>query len=51
MKIKMEALKDAEYVQIEIPIPAGVTYAEKKQNDGRSTKNLYKTSSLCSLRK
>jgi TonB-dependent SusC/RagA subfamily outer membrane receptor len=42
MKIKMEALKDAEYVQIEIPIPAGCTYAEKKQNDWQIHKEFYK---------
>ncbi|MET0393606.1 MAG: carboxypeptidase-like regulatory domain-containing protein [Chitinophagaceae bacterium] len=31
LKIEIEALKDAEYVQVEIPIPAGCTYGEKKQ--------------------
>src|SRR6185503_7573365 len=35
MKIRIEALKDADYVQIEIPIPAGCTYAEKKQDKWR----------------
>ncbi|HET9056667.1 MAG TPA: carboxypeptidase-like regulatory domain-containing protein [Chitinophagaceae bacterium] len=32
MQVEVNALKDAEYVQIEIPIPAGCTYAEKKQD-------------------
>lgn len=32
MKITVNALKDAEYVQIEIPIPAGCTYADKLQS-------------------
>lgn len=31
MKIRLEVLKDAEYVQFEIPIPAGCTYGEKRQ--------------------
>ena len=42
MKIKIEALKDAEYVQIEIPIPAGCTYGEKRQNDWQFHKEFYK---------
>jgi uncharacterized protein YfaS (alpha-2-macroglobulin family) len=42
MKIKIEALKDADYVQIEIPIPAGCTYAEKKQDEWRMHKEFYK---------
>jgi hypothetical protein len=42
MKIKVEVLKDAEYVQIEIPIPAGCTYAEKKQDDWQIHKEFYK---------
>lgn len=32
MKITVNALKDAEYVMIEIPIPAGCTYAAKPQS-------------------
>jgi alpha-2-macroglobulin len=32
MKIEIEVLADADYVQIEIPIPAGCTYGEKKQS-------------------
>lgn len=32
MKINVEAMADADYVQIEIPIPAGCTYGTKKQN-------------------
>jgi alpha-2-macroglobulin len=31
MKVQVKALKDADYVLIEIPVPAGCTYAEKKQ--------------------
>jgi TonB-dependent SusC/RagA subfamily outer membrane receptor len=31
MKIKVNVLKDADYVQLEIPIPAGCTYSEKNQ--------------------
>jgi alpha-2-macroglobulin len=30
MKINVNVLKDAEYVLVEIPIPAGCTYASKK---------------------
>lgn len=32
MKVEIEVLKDAEYVQIEIPIPAGCTYGTKSNN-------------------
>lgn len=32
MKISLNALQDAEYVMIEIPIPAGCTYADKPQS-------------------
>jgi alpha-2-macroglobulin len=32
MKIFLNALQDAEYVMIEIPIPAGCTYADKMQS-------------------
>ena len=42
MKVSIEVLKDAEYVQIEIPIPAGCTYAEKKQDEWRMHKEFYK---------
>ncbi|MBX3242388.1 MAG: carboxypeptidase-like regulatory domain-containing protein [Chitinophagaceae bacterium] len=31
MRVQVEALKDAEYVQIEVPIPAGCTYGAKPQ--------------------
>jgi alpha-2-macroglobulin len=31
MKIRVHVLKDASYVRISVPIPAGCTYAEKKQ--------------------
>jgi uncharacterized protein YfaS (alpha-2-macroglobulin family) len=30
MKVEIEVLKDADYVQIEIPVPAGCTFAAKK---------------------
>ncbi|HWR31941.1 MAG TPA: carboxypeptidase-like regulatory domain-containing protein, partial [Chitinophagaceae bacterium] len=30
MKVEVQALKDADYVQIEIPVPAGCTFASKK---------------------
>jgi uncharacterized protein YfaS (alpha-2-macroglobulin family) len=29
MKVEVEALKDADYVQLEIPVPAGCTYGTK----------------------
>lgn len=32
MRVTVKALKDAEYVLVEIPIPAGCTYAEKPQS-------------------
>ncbi|MET0636457.1 MAG: carboxypeptidase-like regulatory domain-containing protein [Chitinophagaceae bacterium] len=32
MKVQIEVKKDAEYVQVEIPIPAGCTYTEKEQD-------------------
>ncbi|RYY59703.1 MAG: hypothetical protein EOO05_12455, partial [Chitinophagaceae bacterium] len=35
MKITVDVKKDAEYVQFEIPIPAGCTYASKPQLDPR----------------
>ena len=33
MKINVKVLKDAEFVQVEIPIPAGCTYASKKSEN------------------
>jgi uncharacterized protein YfaS (alpha-2-macroglobulin family) len=42
MKIKVHVLKDADYVQIEIPIPAGCTYTEKKQQSYRAHAEFYK---------
>lgn len=42
MKIKVEVLKDADYVQIEIPIPAGCTYSEKKQDNWQVYKEFFK---------
>ncbi len=42
MKVKVVVHADAEYVQLEIPIPAGCTYAEKKQNNWRVHKEFLK---------
>lgn len=42
LKIKVQALKDAEFVQLEIPIPAGCTYAEKKQDSDKMHKEFLK---------
>jgi uncharacterized protein YfaS (alpha-2-macroglobulin family) len=42
MRIKIEVLKDADYVQIEIPIPAGCTYAGKRQDEWGMHKEFYK---------
>ena len=42
MKVRIEVLREAEYVQIEIPIPAGCTYAEKKQDEWRMHKEFNK---------
>jgi TonB-dependent SusC/RagA subfamily outer membrane receptor len=42
MKIKVDVLKDADYVQIEIPIPAGCTYSEKKQDNWQVYKEFFK---------
>ena len=33
MRVEINALKDADYVQIEIPIPAGCSFATKKQDN------------------
>lgn len=43
MKITIRVLKDAEYVQVEIPIPAGCTYAEKRQSDWKTHKEFLKS--------
>lgn len=32
LKVKLEVLQDADYVLVEIPIPAGCTYGDKKQS-------------------
>ena len=42
MKVKVEVLKDADYVQLEIPIPAGCTYSEKKQDNWQVYKEFFK---------
>ena len=42
MRIKIDVSKDAEYVAIEIPIPAGCTYVEKRQDDFKIHKEFLK---------
>ena len=42
MIVSIQVLKDADYVQIEIPIPAGCNYASKINNDWRVYKEFYK---------
>lgn len=42
MKISVQVLSDAEYVQLTIPIPAGCTYADKKQDNWRAHKEYLK---------
>ena len=42
MIITVNLLKDADYVMIEVPIPAGCTYAEKKSSDWSTYKEFYK---------
>ena len=36
MKVDIDVLKDADYVQIEIPIPAGCSFAVKKQDNWKT---------------
>lgn len=42
MKVTVTVHADAEYVQLEIPIPAGCTYAERKQDNWRMHKEYLK---------
>jgi alpha-2-macroglobulin len=42
MIVNVNALKDADYVMIEVPIPAGCTYSAKKQDDWKVHKEFYK---------
>ncbi len=42
MIVSVNVLKDAEYVQIEIPIPAGCAYGSKNNNDWTVYKEFYK---------
>lgn len=42
MKVNVQVLADAEYVQLTIPIPAGCTYADKKQDNRRIHKEYLK---------
>lgn len=42
MMVTVNALKEADYVMIEIPIPAGCTYAEKKQDNWQVHKEFIK---------
>ncbi|MEX6688897.1 alpha-2-macroglobulin family protein [Danxiaibacter flavus] len=42
MIITIEVEKEAEYVMIEIPIPAGCTYAEKSQDSWQTHKEFFK---------
>jgi len=46
MQVTVNVLKDAEYVQIEIPIPAGCTYASKENSNWRFIKAYYKNKVL-----
>ena len=51
MKVSVNALKDAEYVQIEIPIPAGCTYAVKKQDNREMHKEYLKDKMILFIEK
>ncbi len=42
MQIKVDVLKDADYVMIEVPLPAGCIYAEKSNRSGNVYKEFYK---------
>ena len=42
MKVDVNALKEAEYVMIEIPIPAGCTYSTKNQDEINMHKEFFK---------
>jgi uncharacterized protein YfaS (alpha-2-macroglobulin family) len=51
MRIKVDVLKDAEYVQIEVPIPAGCTYSEKKQDGWHIYKEFFKNKMILFMEK
>lgn len=51
MVIKVVVKADAEYVQLEIPIPAGCTYAEKRQGDYKVHKEFLKNKMLLFVEK
>jgi len=42
MQVSIDVLKDAEYVMIDVPIPAGCTYAAKKNESWHVYKEFYK---------
>ena len=42
LKVDVNALKEAEYVMIEIPIPAGCTYSAKDQDEANMHKEFFK---------
>ena len=42
MTVTVNVLKDAEYVQVEMPIPAGCTYAAKTNNNWQVNKEFFK---------
>jgi uncharacterized protein YfaS (alpha-2-macroglobulin family) len=46
MVIEVDALKEAEYVMMEIPIPAGCLYAEKTQDDWEVHKEFIKNKTV-----
>ncbi len=46
LKVELKVLKDAEYVQIEVPIPAGCTYGEKKQDGWNTHKEFSKNKTM-----
>ncbi len=46
MKVVVEALKDADYVQIEIPIPAGCTYGKKTGDSWNEHREYFKNKTM-----
>ena len=46
MILKVDVLKDADYVMLELPIPAGCTYAAKNNNGWKVYKEFYKNKVL-----
>jgi alpha-2-macroglobulin len=51
LKVELKVLKDVEYVQIEIPIPAGCTYGEKKQDGWNTHKEFLKNKTMIFVEK